>query len=458
MRKNIITSITNWWANSSLVIKVLFCFSVLSIQACKKEAKEFNLQQLPGDGSIYTKFTDTAVVISSTLLLDDSIITNQPTFFTFGQVNHSAGGTTQAAAYLRLIPRALAASRVDFTGALVDSIKLIFDYNYVVGDTMLDNTLSVHELTTALDPNFQYRANTDFVTFNTTPVGTVTFKPRPKSKDVIRFTLTNTFGQTLLSALDDATSDEFQSNFNGIMIQGTNIASVITANRSSSSSDNTVFAQSSYLQVWFKQSGVSKTQVFYFPAGLTSFNKIQSDKSATLFSGLLNKGDEVSSAMTGNYVLAQSGTGTFIKLTFPSLNQWKSNVDSVIVINRAVLRVNADTTDFSNNPPVPTFVLAELLPSNEVKFKSTIPSLVQVSGRPQTGTGYPVSMSYDKSSGSYTAEITDYVQALMFNEISSDGIALIPSVNSFFVNYTYTPTLGPKPVRLEVYYTVVKKL
>jgi hypothetical protein len=176
-----------------------------------------------------------------------------------------------------------------------------------------------------------------------------------------------------------------------------------------------------------------------------------------LFAGLQNSGDELPAASTANMVLAQAGTGTFIKVKFPNLSKLSPNPDSVIVVNKAYLRLTADTTSMPNNPPVLTFVLSELTANNELMFRNALPALVQYNGYSQTGTGYPVYMNYDKTLGMYSVDITDYVQNLMFGTITSEGIALVPNVNSYFVNYTYSSTVKPRKVGLELYYTVIKQ-
>jgi hypothetical protein len=455
MKRNIITSTINWWANSSLLI--YFFLLLLSITACKKKSDELTVRQLATDGDISTFFTDTLTIQSSTVLINDSLVTNKPTFLMFGNVQHPDAGLTQSESYFRLIPYKLSSTRVDFTGAVVDSATLYFDYNYAAGDTTLSNTLSVHELTTSLDPNFVYRANTSFVTYNASELASVTIHPKPRSKESIRIPLPVAFGQSLLNTLDDATSDEFADAFNGLMIKGNNVSSVITASRSSTSTDSSVFYRSSYLIVYYKMAGVKRYQTFYFPASVASFNKISSSKVGTLYAGLQNSGDEIAAVSTGNMVVSQAGTGTFIKLKFPTLSQYIPNSDSVIVINKAYLKLNADTTSMPNNPPVISFVLAELSATNELLFRGTLPAVVQSNGRSQTGTGFPVSMNYDKDSGTYTADVTDYVQQLIFGKISSNGIALVPNVNSYFVNYTYTSTVAPNPLRMELYYTIIKQ-
>ncbi|MFN8416824.1 MAG: hypothetical protein U0U66_10895 [Cytophagaceae bacterium] len=454
MKRNTITSIINWWANS---LPIYFFILLLSTTACKKKSDEFTVKQLATDGDISTFFTDTLTVQASTVFINDSLVTNKPSYLMFGNVQHPDAGVTQSEAYFRLTPYGLSSTRVDFTGAVVDSATLYFDYSYTVGDTTLSNTLSVHELTTALDPNFAYRANTSFVTYNSSALGTTTFTPKPNSKDSIRIALPVSFGQSLLNTLDDATSDEFVESFNGLMIKGNTNASVITANRSIIQRNDSVFYNSSLLIVYYKMAGVRKRQVFYFPSSSASFNKISSDKSGTLFAGLQNSGDELASVSTGNMVLSQAGTGTFIKLKFPTLPSLAPRSDSVIVINKAYLRMDADTTSMPNNPPVISFVLAELSATNELTFRGTLPAVVQINNYSQTGTGYAAYMNYDKTTGMYTGDITDYIQKLIFGDITSNGIALVPNVNSYFVNYTYASTLTPKPVRLELYYTIIKQ-
>lgn len=455
MKRNIITSTINWWANSSLPI--YFFALLLSTTACKKKSDEFTVKQLASDGDISTFYTDTVTIQSSTVFINDSIVTNKPSYLMFGNVQHPDAGLTYSESYFRLIPYKLASSRVDFTGAVVDSATLYLDYNYAVGDTTLSNNLSVHELTTSLDPNFVYRANTSFVTYNNTELASVNFTPKPNSKDSIKIPLPVTFGQSLLNLLDDATSDEFSEAFNGLMIKGNNVANVITASRSSTSTDSSVFYRSSYLIVYYKKNGVKRYQTFSFPSSVASFNKISTDKAGTLYAGLQNSGDEIAAVSTGNMVVSQAGTGTFVKLKFPTLSQYVPNSDSVMVINKAYLRLNADTTSMSHNPPVVTFVLSELSATNELMYRGISPAVVQGNGASQSGTGYAVYMNYNKSKGMYTADITDYVQQLIFGNITSNGIALVPNVNSYFVNYTYTSTVAPNPVRLELYYTIIKQ-
>lgn len=451
MKKNITTFTTNWWAN--LIPAV--AFGLIFLTSCKRD-QEFDLAQKSSSSGIGVIYTDTITVETSTILNNDSLVTNRPTRLLFGAYSDVETGVTNAETFFRLYPKV---DNVDYTGATVDSAFLYIDYDYAYGDTMQTQTVSAHELTSQIVEDVTYTSNNNTVTIDATEAGNASFAARPNVLNhLIKIELTNTFATDLLNKADDKNSVDFQTAFYGLVLKANgNSGSVISGMPTIMGNITT----QTKLVVYYKINGTNASSDFIVYVGAPSYNKFSVDRSATALAGLINKGDEIPSSLTNNQTYIQNGVGLFTKINFPYLNDFSKYKDSAVIINKANLIIYSKSGSINGYPLVPQCQLYELNTNNTFALRNSEYAKVQATGAPQSGVGYDVYSNNLEviNNGKYVFDITSYIQALIYKKITTNGIALYPTNNSSLVNRSVLnsqQSSSTDKIQLQIYYTLLK--
>jgi hypothetical protein len=467
MKRNTIIFTINWWAKLSSPAFLLIPLTILTF-SCRKEG-DINLGSKTPNQNAGVLFTDTFTVINQTILLNDSIISAEPNYLSFGQYSDSYTGNLYAEAYCAL---SLFEQNIDYSGVDIDSANLYITYVDQYGDSTSGQDIGIHEITTELDPYVPYQVTTNFVSYDPTLVGQITnFKPAghmvSMDHNTVRIPLTNTFANRLLSQADDKSNIDFNSNFYGIVIKpvsnttanaGVGGGAVISATYSDSyyveDSANTKII------VFFKRGFVPDSAVFNLYRS-PSFNKVISDRSATSIASLQTNRSFISDAATNNVCFVQSGTGIVTKVQIPTLTKFNAVGDSSIIINKAILYVHLDEgSNLNTFTPITQLELLQLNPDNTYKYAITgRAAYIQGSGFNQLGTGYPTFDTITSTVKKYYAfEITSYAQSLIYNKLENDGFIITPVFNAFSANRVVVKSANApiNPMRLEIYYTKVK--
>ncbi len=453
MKRNTIIFIINWWAKKSSPAFLLLSLTVLI--SCRKEG-DFNLGSKPQDSNIGVQFTDTVTLINKTFLLNDSIISARANNLSFGgYVDPSYTGTTYCEAYASV---RLVNSNVDYSGTTVDSAKLYMYYSLAYGDTLSNQDVSVHEITTQLDASVPYRTNSNFVTYSSASIGERTgFQARPYTSHTLDIPLTNAFGSNLLAIANNKNNTDFQNLFYGIMIKPKNnsVASVITADYTTSDLART------RLIVYFKRGTVRDSATFAISNTPSSFNRVIDDRSGTNISTLVSNGDRIEEALTGNRCYIQSGTGITTKVEMPYLKNLAMVGGNSVIINKAVLVAPVDlASGYEKYRQVNYMRLLQMNTDDTYKYAANgTLAYIQGSGYPQTGTNYSVlATAVNVTDTTYRIDITSYVQSLLSNHLDNNGFIFMPVYNSFMTSRSvlYGANATDRKMRLEIYYTKVK--
>lgn len=455
MKRNTIIFIINWWAKQSSPAFLLISLTVLI--SCRKQG-DFDIGAKPQDSNIGIQFTDTLTLNNSTLLLNDSIVSARADYLSYGGYNDPGYfGKTYCEAYFSL---GLVYTNPDYSGVVVDSANLYMLYANAYGDTLSNQDLEVHQITTQLDGSVPYQTTSSFVTYSPVVIGEKTsFQARPYSENTLKIPLNNAFATRLLSVANNNSNADFQNLFYGMVIKPKNnsIASVI---RSYYTSTHT----GTRLTVYFKRGQVRDSTIFSIQRSPSSFNRVITDRNGTNLSSLVSNGNKIDEATTNHRCYLQSGTGIVTKVEIPNLkNLVTANGANSIIVNKAILVIPVDEkTEIGKYSPEDVLRLLQMNSNNTYKYAPNGQlAYVQASGFSQLGTNSPAwgfSTTAEAADTVYRIEVTSYIQSLVANQLQNDGFIIMPVYNSYLSDRTviYSSKATERKMRLELYYTKVK--
>ena len=146
---------------------------------CKDE-DELGTSLLPSADQLYTSFSDTATVNSSTQT-EDSLRTDELSYQLLGSDNDPVFGVSVASVY----------TSVNLEGTptfgfqpVADSLVLYLAYAGFYGDTSSSQTLNVYPLTEDIHIDSSYYASKTF-TNDPTTLGSLVYTPHPKTKVIV---------------------------------------------------------------------------------------------------------------------------------------------------------------------------------------------------------------------------------------------------------------------------------
>ncbi len=293
---------------------------------------------------------DTFEVSSSTVLID-SLPTSGTGVIMVGNTADAELGNSQASSYFHLsIP---AATTVD-KNAVFDSVLVNLDYSgYYSGDTTQYSTIEVHQLShiLELEDNKKYGDadeqsvfirsaalyNNSNVSYNSTILGSRTFKPRPNSNDSITVKIDNTLGQTLFTLLKDASTKvtdqtKFTDYIKGLAIIPKSGGNAIVGYKTSTAGLQLYYSE-------YSNAGVKESRMVQFSLADSTlqYNKITTDRSASTLKNLSSTQTELVSTVTADKCYVQGGTGILTKIQFPGIMTFLQ--DKKYIINKATLYI-----------------------------------------------------------------------------------------------------------------------
>lgn len=324
----------------------------IGIAACKKDGT-IGISN-PGDNDMAVDVTDTFTVKSSTLLLD-SLPTAGKGVLLVGRMNDPELGNVVSNSYFPIVPSNINSSSFP-EDARLDSVRLRLTYNgYYYGDTTQNQTISVRQLAEKIvykpihgyiDPEEQnvFSGSSTFYnrsafSFSSQSLGSITFKPKPKSAEHLFIPLPNELGNTLISMVKNndeklQSSEEFIEYFKGLAL----VAPQNTGNAVIGYSDSLT------LKVYYTFSGDNGLPQqgelsFIIENNVFQFNQIVSDRNSTLLKniGLANK--SIPASQTDGKTYIQAGIGLVTKLEFPTISYLVG--DDRVAINKAELIIES---------------------------------------------------------------------------------------------------------------------
>jgi hypothetical protein len=440
---------------SRTLLSFFFLFSLFS---CDDDPTEIGLELQESDNQIGTHFKDDFQINTSTVLLKDSIVSFGSRPVLAGRVSDGDFGTISARTFAEV---SLPSNNLKFdanTGA--DSLVLSLGYTSYFGDTTAVTSLSVYELDTVFSEKRTYFTTTSLPT-KSTPLGSVSFQPRPtgtrpagsasttaRSTPTVKIRLSTELADRIL-AQSEKPALANQQAFVEQLLKGISLAPTPGSAGGAVLGFN-LQSDSTYLSLYYTSGTTKKRVKFPFLDVQPRFNQISVDRSGTPLAGLVNSGDIVPSGQTGDVTYLQSGTGLRTKITFTEdLSALKAL--GTVAINRAELVVPVQKGLFDKSAVPPLVYLYETNETNRILTANDGTTPRRVLQR-----GSPAELVYNADKKEFSANITSYVQGLVYSTATTPKSLLISSsVNGNLINRATLSASPTDRVRLRVYYSVV---
>jgi hypothetical protein len=335
-------------------------------------------------------YVDTFSVDISTIMLDSMQTSDMTAIFT-GAVNDNLMGKMTAVSY---IPFTFIGSSVpeliqnDNFKIVYDSLMIYFrptgDY---LGDTTTRKTVNIYRVNQIIEPKDKTVSdqlyNHDSFTYDSVPLATLSFLPRPASKRLLKAHLPDSLGQLWLNSIieytterDDssivASPDNFLEYFKGIALvpQSPLDETWSITFKGQNTNDNTAGDEEEdvtffEVRLYYHRSDQSDNShvTFQIPTDSYLFTSFPVDRSNTVLANM--KGGEfvMPSALTNHTAFIQSGAGLVTKITVPGLKDITTINRNITVLDaRLIMRPKARS--YNDNNPLPKTLYVNLTDFN----------------------------------------------------------------------------------------------
>jgi len=406
---------------------ILIAVCAVLISSCEKSSTV----GFADSNAVDVALLDTFTVSSSTVLLD-SLPTSGTGVILAGNNSDTEFGQLQASSFFHLsIPESTTLDK----NAVFDSVVVDLHYSgYHNGDTTQSSTITIHQLTEvlALQENAKYSDadqqsllirsaalyNKSNAAYNSTVLGSRSFKPRPNSKDSVRIKLDNSFGSdlfTLLKNSDQRVTDQtkFTNYVKGLaIIPGTGGNAIVGFNTSDASMR---LYYSSYTTEGIKTSSQVK---FSLADSTLQFNRITSDRSGSSLANLTATKTVLTSAETATHCFVEGGIGVLTKIQFPGILTFLQ--DKKYIINKASLVIRPIKNSNS------AFAFPEQLIMYVGNEKNKPQSVVASFDDAETDQTISLQTNYDNIGSSvYVFNLTNYLNGLKTStDLSKESLLL----------------------------------
>ncbi|SFS70627.1 DUF4270 family protein [Sphingobacterium wenxiniae] len=440
---------------------------LLLITACDKDMSV--MLDNSATSNVGVTMIDSFTVKTSTIQLD-----NLPTQATgtllVGKSNIQQVGSMESSAFFRI-------GFSDFTndipqGATFDSLNLVLKPNasrYYFGDTTVTQKINVHQVTetietTSLSGGINNIATPIYVsgasifskqkfTYDSTPLGSVSFLPRIASMDSLSIKLSPTLGQDFFDLVINndmraRSNENFQDYFKGLAIVPD------TDNSLAIGFSDTVRVNINYSYTGadgFKKNGAKTLSIVQKDL---QHNYIHYDRSETVFETLSLTNKEIATSATGGLTYLQAGTGVVAKMTFPSLQDFVR--DDNISINKAELVIESASSGSNAAQSIPGSLMLFVanydgIPTSYVRVPYAT-AAQQANFVPGNQTG---------RNGTYTFNMIEYLKILKSSDTyDQTSLYLSPLVGPATFSTLSTALIatenGAPKIKLNILYTKFK--
>jgi len=389
------------------LLNCLCVFVVITVASCSDEASEIG-SNFFSSGSLSMSAIDTLTAVVSTVKYD-SMVTGDASRLLVGYHEDQDLGATSSAAYFQVgVDYAFDIDKL-YTSYTRSELRLIHD-GYSFYDTLTEITFSVHKLTEVLKTD-DYYYNTNSFRYDPTPMGTVTYKPRPNTKDTVKIALTDDLGRDIIrlaqsSSTQVSSIDDFLDYFDGFVLVPSTTSGPIVG-----------FNISAQLRIYYNDKSTTPSVEKYLSAShgtLSKYNKISSNTTSTDLKDLKVQRYSLSSKATGNKGYIQSGTGLGFRVSLPYLRRIMIDNKDLTVVN-ATLQFSPTRDSEGINVPLPA-----TLQMTSIDFKNDMYSVYSDVA--------VLTQDYDLGRDThYTVDITGYVKSqLAIEEFNDNGVFFAP--------------------------------
>ena len=387
----------------------------LTLLACKKKDQMLG-KELLGSNNYLNGITTDTFYLSTSAVLEDSMITDNAANVVLGSYSDPKFGLFNASFYTQVRLAGINPNFGDASTIIIDSFILGLEYAGYYG-SLSAQTFEVFELTEALNNDSTYYQFTTKSHANTSliPAGKEVVTPDPLNYTIIgndsvqaqlRLPLdTNLARQFIIEATNGSTTfssnTAFQSYFKGLYV-GTN-------NGAQGSGQGGVYYfnlndPGTKLTIYYHQGGTAKTYDFLMNSTCADFSHVAVNRAGTAVEQVINN------PSLGLQEFYAQAFGVRARIVIPGLNQFTSNQ----LIHRAEIHL-----------PVQFQFGSKYKPGANVTFatKKTAAS----NGYINTG----VLGAYSESKKEFSADVKQYVQAVINHDIENTGLIVSPR---YFIN------------------------
>jgi hypothetical protein len=380
---------------------------VITVVSCNDEPSEIGSNFFSG-GSLNMSAIDTITAIVSTVKFD-SMVTGDASRLLVGYHQDEDLGVTTSAAYFQIGPDYVFSLDKLFTSYSRSELRLIHE-GYSCYDTLTEITFSVHRLTEVLETD-DYYYNTNSFKYDPIPMGTVTYKPRPNSKDTVTIALTDDLGRDIVRLAQNAgpqvsSTNDFVNYFDGfVLIPSTTNGPVVG------------FNLAAQLRIYYNDKTQTPSVERYLSASrnlLSKYNKISSNTAATNLEPLKVQRYSLGSRETDNKSYIQCGAGLGLRVSMPYLRRIMIDNPDLTVVNATLQFLPTKDSKGINIPMPKTLQMTSIDFQNDLSaVYSDIAVLIE-----------DVDLGRDTR---YVVDITGYVKIqLLTEEFNDDGLIFTP--------------------------------
>jgi hypothetical protein len=285
------------------------------------------------EGVLDYAYSDTSSVELSTVGFG-KLVTDDAARLLIGSHDDERLGRLTSTAYFQVMPSgAVSLKDEDVT---FDYLALTLHYDdYSYYDTTQNLTLRVNRVTEEIAVNDDGNLyNNDSFTVDDTPLGSLTFKPRPHSSDSVEIRLPAALGQEFfdkakLEHVDLSSSADFLKYFRGLQLSADSTVSASLIG----------FGTDPELRLYYNDRSVTPVKQRYisFNASGVRSVKVTTDRGVSALTGLKETYDKVSSDETEDVSFIQAGGSLALRVEMPYLRELKQ-IENFYVL-QAVLEV-----------------------------------------------------------------------------------------------------------------------
>lgn len=300
-------------------------------------------------GSLDFSMIDSCTVSLSTIAFE-KLNTSDADRILLGTHEDSKLGQIKASAYMQL---STSATGLPDNNVRFDYCAIFLRYDkYIYYDTTSSLTLKAYRVTEEIkreDDGYLYNNNT--FAHESSPLGELTFKPRPNQDDSVEIRLPNDFGNDLFTKVQNdseqlLTNQEFLKYLRGIAIIPDGATGCVLG-----------FAKNPEIRVYYRDSNTvpATQQHLSFVANAIYSNNISADRSDTKLSTLPLPKARLKASETDDQSYLQAGTGLALRIDLPYLRELKQNENFFVV--RAILEFYPVRKSYGKMMPLPKELL-----------------------------------------------------------------------------------------------------
>jgi len=324
--------------------RYIYIILILIFASCSDDNLLFDIGSKYIDEEMNIFFTDTVTVSSYTVKLD-SIATSGYKRAIVGSYSDEIFGNVRSRSFITVNRPPNVSIPFD---AVYDSLQIILHYNgYYIGDTTKTNTIRIYRVEqTQKVSSGSSLYNTSVFEYSEEEYGSLSYLPRPFTKDTLRIRLPDSLGEQLFNAFksrNEIVSDQanFQNFLKGFVIDYDESDESIIGFHAS----ETMAIMQLYYH-YFDYEQVKKDIDFTVYNTNAQFNQISSDN--FYYELPDSQRDKLPVSLTEGASFLQAGTGIFTRLEIPHLKNILE-LSSNIVVLRAELEIQPLKNSYTKN-------------------------------------------------------------------------------------------------------------